>query len=194
MSDLSEMLQDGPPEKGSYLSRIFGIFNEEIVRIWARDPRSPYEILEKRPTLYEMGKYYTLDFLLLQDGKAFVSEMKCEIQYQNYRYWRLAEPSQLKHHKNKKAFELFLQLSKDPGSVSVKANGDVEVRGTILVWGAATEEGIEAVKAEYGISDVITVENCINDLVSWENESYLELLDQRDEWSSSLFSKLRGKT
>jgi len=193
MPDLAEVFQDGPFQKGSYLSRIIGIFNEEIIRIWAQDQRSSYDILEKRPTLYEEGKPYTLDFLLVQNGHAFVSEMKCEIQYQKYRFWKLTDPDQLDHHKNKKAFELFLRLSQDPSSVLVKAGGEIEVRGTVLVWGSASIDGIEAVKEHYGFSDVLTLEGCINDLVSWNNENYLRLLTEREEWSASLFSALRAK-
>lgn len=104
MIDLPALFQDGPPEKGSFLSRIFGIFNEEIVRIWARDSRSPYNIFERRPTLFGGSRNYTLDFLFEKDGALFVSEMKCEIQYHNYRYWRLESPAQLKHHVVVKCF------------------------------------------------------------------------------------------
>ncbi len=114
MPDLADMFQDGPPEKGRFLSRVFGIFSEEIVRIWAQDPRSPYQVLDKRPTLYDAGKRYSLDFLFLQNGRAYVAEMKCEIRYQNYRFWRLTESGQLDHHKNKKAFELFCDCPKIP--------------------------------------------------------------------------------
>lgn len=112
MDDLSEIFKDGPHEKGSFLSRVFGIFNEEIVRIWARDSRSPYNIHESRPTLYDQdNKPYTLDFLFEQDGKFYVSEMKCEIQYNNYRYWRLESPKQLEHHK-KNALHYFCKSLK----------------------------------------------------------------------------------
>jgi hypothetical protein len=172
MNDFAEIFQDGPPEKGSFLSRVFGVFNEEIIRIWARDSRSPYNIHERRPTLYENGKNYTLDFLLEKKGDLFVSEMKCEIQYQNYRYWRLNSTSQLMHHRTKRAFELFLNLSQDPSSVLVKAGEAVKIKGTVLVWGAATDQGVAEVTGEFGISDVLTVESCIKDLSTWGNQEY----------------------
>jgi hypothetical protein len=194
MPDLAATFKSGPPQKGAYLSRLFGIFNEEVIRIWASDPRSPYEVSPKRPTLYEMGKPYTLDFLFMRDGRSFVGEMKCEIQYQDYVYWRLSEPQQLEHHRNKKAFQLFLALSMAPSSVRVRvAGGEVEVHGSVLVWGAATADGIEAVKKQYGIADVLTIEGCIADLISWESESYLRLLQERESWASSLFRALRGE-
>ena len=191
MADLLSTFRDGPAAKGSFLSRVFGILNEEIIRIWAMDPRSPYDIADRRPTLYDAGRAYTLDFLFLRDGNSFVSEMKCEVQYQNYRFWKLTEPSQLDHHKNKKAFELFLRLASDSSSVPVRAGTDIRVDGTVLIWGSASSEGIDLVKGQFGFHDVLTVEKCISDLASWENERYLKLLNERQEWSSSLFNTLR---
>lgn len=41
---------DAPADRGKYLARVFGIFSEELVRIWAADPRAPYKNLG-RPTL-----------------------------------------------------------------------------------------------------------------------------------------------
>jgi hypothetical protein len=194
MIDLATLFKDGPPERGSFLSRIFGIFNEEVIRIWARDGRSPYNIHERRPTLHEGSRRYTLDFLFEKCGALFVSEMKCEIQYQNYRYWRLDDPEQLKHHCTKRAFELFLELSRDARSVSVKAGGEpVEVVGTVLVWGAATARGVLAVRDHSGISDVLTVEGCIRDLLEWDNPEYLRLLSEREQWISSMFTGLRTR-
>jgi hypothetical protein len=191
MTDLATLFQDGPPEKGSFLSRVFGIFNEEIIRIWARDVRSTYNIHARRPTLYEESRNYTLDFLFEKNGEFFVSEMKCEIQYQNYRYWLLTSTGQLEHHLSKRAFKLFLKLSRDSQSVAVKAGEPIDVKGTVLVWGAATSEGIKEVRECYGISDVITVESCIHDLIKWNNPEYQTLLHDREQWFVSLFEGLR---
>jgi len=192
MDDLAKVFKDGPREKGSFLSRVFGIFNEEIVRIWARDVHSPYNINENRPTLYDKdNKPYTLDFLFEKNGKYYVSEMKCEIQYNNYRFWRLENPKQLNHHK-KNAFKLFLQAAKEPSSVKVKAGSFVNPAGTVLVWGAACEEGVQTVKEQYGFSDILTVENCISDLIQWSNSEYVALLEKYESWCGSLFEALKG--
>lgn len=191
MVDLAALFQDGSPEKGSFLSRVFGIFNEEIIRIWARDEKSPYNIHERRPILYEGSRSYTLDFLFEKNSELFVSEMKCEIQYQNYKYWRLTNPKQLEHHLSKRAFELFLQLSRDSHSVPVKAGEPIEVKGTVLVWGSATPAGITAVRDHFGISDVLTVESCVHDLLEWNNLEYRALLREREQWLLSLFNGLR---
>lgn len=191
MRDLAAIFQDGPSQKGSFLSRIFGIFNEEIIRIWARDVRSPYVLHEQRPTLYDGTRAYTLDFLFEKNNEFFVSEMKCEIQYQNYRYWRLTNPNQLDHHLSKRAFELFLQLSRDAYSVPVKAGKPIEVKGTVLIWGAASSVGISATQEQFGISDVLTIESCIGDLLEWNNHEYQVFLSQREDWLSSFFDALR---
>lgn len=63
MIDLAALFQEGPDARGSFLSRVFGIFNEEIIRIWARDDKSPYDSHERTPTLYDGNRNYTLDFL-----------------------------------------------------------------------------------------------------------------------------------
>ena len=193
MSDLADILRSGRPRKGSFLSRMFGIFNEEIIRIWARDPRSAYNIHAKRPTLYGPSGRYTLDFLFESHGELFVSEMKCEIQYQGYRYWRLEDSSQLAHHV-KPAFQLFLQSAKDPLSLSlaVRAGESVTVNGAILVWGAATDMGIRTVKEEFGFHDVLTIESCVNELAAWENDEYKAFLNELEQWSSELFDALRN--
>lgn len=70
--------------RDKYLSRVFGIFNEEFVRIWSRSDVSPYEDLG-RPTIYDndnSDRGSTLDFTLKDKttSKIYVAEMKCEIQ------------------------------------------------------------------------------------------------------------------
>ena len=166
MLDIVGMLQNGPRAKGTFLSRVFGIFSEEIVRIWARDERSPYSLADRRPVLYEDEKPYVLDFLFHREDESYVSEMKCEIQYQNYKYWRLTDAGQLTHHTTKKGFQLFLKLAQEVNSVPVKAGRRIEPTGTVLVWGSTSALGIRSVKETYGISDVLSVENCIDDLVA----------------------------
>ena len=187
-----DTFQQGPEEKGAYLSRIFGIFSEQIVRIWARDERSPYSVAERRPTLYDLSKPYVLDFLFLQDGKTYVSEMKCEIQYQNYRYWTLTDATQLEHHRKKRAFQLFLDVARDPESVPVKAGDSVAPDGAILVWGSVTLAGVQSVRQQFGFKDVISVEKCIRDLVEWGNLEHQELIADRRKWTDDLYRALVG--
>ncbi len=78
--------------RGKFLARVFGIFSEDIVRLWAASPGSPYEDLG-RPTVCFDGaaKGSTLDFTFRNraSNKIYVAEMKCEIEYQAFRYFVL---------------------------------------------------------------------------------------------------------
>ncbi len=49
--------------RDKFFSRLFGIFNEEIVRCWGKAPQAPYEEIG-RPTVKSIGakRGYTLDF------------------------------------------------------------------------------------------------------------------------------------
>src|SRR4051812_809398 len=140
--------------RDNYLSRVFAIFAEDVTRYWARCPRSPYDCLPDRPTLRATDEpvFATLDFALRScaDGRLFIAEQKAELAYESYRYLRLdvldpADPDQLAHHAQKRAFRWFLEVARDPTShpVFVRAK-PVAVHGAILVWGAITPSGREA--------------------------------------------------
>jgi len=84
----------GKSERDKFLSRVFGIFSERIVEIWCQNPKAPFSNIG-RPTIYydEEGNYCTLDFLLKDEkGELFVTEMKCEIEYQRYKFFTLSDP------------------------------------------------------------------------------------------------------
>jgi hypothetical protein len=65
--------------RDKYLSRLFGLFNEDVVRHWCGLPETPYTDLG-RPTLKVPGEVrgYTLDFSLQHEVscQVSVSEMK----------------------------------------------------------------------------------------------------------------------
>lgn len=181
--------------RGKYLSRVFGIFSEEIVRIWASDPRAPYEDLG-RPTLRAEGEKSgsTLDFTFRsrETGKVYVAELKCEIEYQDYRYLVLAESRQLGHHSKPAFAALLAAATKQPQLRAYVAKKEIQIDGAILVWGAATPEGITLVCAEKGFSAVLTLAEIINDLQSWKSEAYRALLESRRAWSNQMYDALLG--
>ena len=94
----SDLFRSDSSTRDKFLSRLFGIFSEEIVRCWASAPEAPYEDLGrptvKAPTNESRG--YTLDFTFRSkaDDAIYIVEMKSELQYQNYKYLILSEPSQ----------------------------------------------------------------------------------------------------
>lgn len=180
-----------PMARGNFLSRIFGIFSEEIVRIWCRDDRSPYENLG-RPTLHYEGKPYTLDFLFRSraTGRVFVVEQKCEIAFENYRYLTLSDVAQLAHHK-KAAFAGFLAAAYERTRPPIFHRREpIETDGAILIWGALDRQNVRTIQEATGLSDIISLSDVIQDLRTWRSDEYLQLVEDRRQWSAGLFAYL----
>lgn len=196
MSDLFSSIfrkSDAPEARGKFLSRVFGIFSEEVVRLWANHPQAPYIDLG-RPTLRNAGETRgsTLDFTFQckATGEVYVVEQKCEIEYQGYRFMVLTDPKQLDHH-NKPAFAAFLNAASPKQEHHTFVDGkEVQSHGSILVWGAATPAGRQAVIQRYGLHDVLTIAGMVQDMQEWRYEPYLELLGERQQWANELFSGL----
>ena len=183
----------GPAARAKFLSRIFGIFSEEIVSLWAHDDRAPFERLS-RPTIKtpKENRGHTLDFTLRDriNGKVFVAEMKCEIECQGYRYFILERVEQLAHHK-KPAFDALLKVAVQAPDQEVYVAGNrITTDGAILIWGSATEEGRRAVIESKGFHAVLTIAEICRDLVSWDHAGYRALVAQRRECSNELFTGL----
>jgi len=182
--------------RDKFLSRIFGIFNEEIVRIWCRSEISPFEDIG-RPTIYELektGRGSTLDFTFHDKvtKKKYVSEMKCEIQFENFKYLELDSVDQLAHH-TKTAFQRFIGIANEPKKYLAKVQGkEINVDGAILVWGKTNPASIMEICDSTNLTDVLSIENIINDLVKIKDNNYLELLNQKQEWINYLFNGLKN--
>lgn len=188
---------NAPAARGKFLSRVFGIFSESIVQIWAEDERAPFRNLG-RPTLVAASpvRSPTLDFLFecRSTGRHFVVEQKCEIEFNGFRYFTLTGPDQLKHH-NKPAFAAFLAAASGmvPEARDWKVgNQRVAVDGAILVWGAVTPEGRAAVIEETGLHDVMGLDRIIAECAAWRPDAYCKLVDDRRKWCEELFAFLDG--
>ena len=172
---------------------MFGIFSEKIVAIWANDDRAPYENLG-RPTIRvpERTRGHTLDFTFKDraTGNIYAAEMKCEIEYQNFGYFVLEASHQVDRHK-KPAFEAFMKLARWPAEQDVRVQGkEVKVDGAILVWGAISTGAKDAIIAERGFHNILSVEDICWDLVSWKNTEYIEMIERYRTWSNRLFDGL----
>ena len=181
--------------RDKFLSRIFGIFNEEIVRTWCKNPNAPYENLG-RPVLKNspVERGWTLDYGLKsrKDGRVFVAEQKCELEFQNYQYLRLKSLHQLDHHTGG-AFTRFRDFAKRPSRYIVIVSGKpVSAAGAILVWGSVDEECTGELKKETGIQNILSLEKIISDLVVWADPEYQHLINEREKWCQELFSALAG--
>lgn len=188
-------LKDAPPTKSNFLSRIFGIFNEEIVRIWANAEASPYRDLG-RPTLYnkeDKNDFHTLDFLLQEKttNNIYVTEMKCEIAYQNFKYLTLENPKQIERHESKPAFRKFIQTANDPDSYTIKVNKtSTTVNGAILIWGRVNAENKKDICTAKKLKDVLSVEQIIKELKAQNNTEYVHYIKNLQSWSNGLFTAL----
>lgn len=182
------------PLRGAYLSRLFAFFSEEVVRHWTACEDSPYRDLG-RPTVWgEDGRRHTLDFTLQRgnEGPRFVAEMKCEIQFENYRFLTLRDSSEIDHHVKGPAFAKLLQLAREPRSlrVTISGKGDQSIDGSILVWGIVTLEGRAAAIERFGFADVLSVEDMLRDLGQWQPQAWAEWINTRRRWSDELFEWL----
>ena len=61
--------------------------------------------------------------------------------------------------------------------------------GNILIWPRADKATIESVKQAYALSEVLTLENIVNDLIQWDSPIYREFLVERADWCSQLFTE-----
>lgn len=183
--------------RDKFLSRIFGIFNEKIVEIWCNSEKSDYDNLG-RPTVYDREKTLkgsTLDFTLREKngGKTFISEMKCEIQFEKFKYLELNSVIQLKHH-NKIAFNRFLGVAKEPQKYKTKVKGEKEYReidGAILIWGKIDPNKKTEICDFTKLTDILSLEVMINDLIEIQHKEYYEFINQREEWLKYLFDGLK---
>ena len=197
MSSFAEFFQSDDPRRDAFLSRLFGIFSEDVVREWCAWPAAPYEDLG-RPTLRgpEIARWYTLDFALREraNGRVFVAEMKCELAYDSYKSLRLVSEHQLvRHVRDSRAFAHFIEMARDSkrhqATVSAKP---IQVEGAILIWGAVSEVGRLAACREFGLHDVLSVETMLSDLQRWQPETWKQRLAGWTSWSSELFAFLDG--
>lgn len=192
-----DQLDDPTRERAKYLSRLFGIFSEKIVAIWARDERSPYENLG-RPTLRlpEAERGHTLDFTFRDraTSRVYVVEMKCEIEYLNFKYFILDASHQLDHH-TKPAFDAFLKAARHPHDFVVRVRQkEVKIEGGILVWGAIGRGAKNMLVSERGFHNVLSIEDISSDLATWRNADYLEMIERYRTWSNRLFDALISRS
>ena len=147
-----------------------------------------------RPTLKLPGEArgYTLDFTLQRQatGQVFVSEMKCWLEYEGYKYLRLQGPDQLRGISGK-AFARFLDFARTPSQYLVQVKGKpTPVDGAILIWGAISDEGRQSVMGEHGLSDLLSVEAMLDDLRTARSEGWDRRVGELREWSEQLFDYL----
>jgi hypothetical protein len=195
---LKKLFRTSEPSRDNFLSRVFGMFAEEPVRIWCRSGDSQFRDLG-RPKIKRPGETRgsTIDFALQSKatGKVYVAELKCELAFANYGYLVLTSVAQVNRHiyEKKEAFLRFIDCAKNPQRYVIHVGGKlVETAGSVLVWGSVSEQGRQAVMADYGFAGVLSVEEIIRDLLQKNNHEYKVFVEQRRKWCDELFSALFG--
>ena len=190
--------------KTNFLSRILGVFSENIVDFWLENEKCPYRSLG-RPSLYSVDnkKLATLDFTFQNksDNKNYIVEQKCffgfkngklcsmstyEIFIKEFEKWSTAKAN------STPAWKYFSNFSKERYDVKVKTK-KIETEGTILLWASCEKEGAEKFQEELGISKIIGVDSIISDLKQWEDNNYSKFIDTRKNWIIELLDNLYVK-
>ncbi len=194
--DIKGTFHTDESDQDKFLSRLFGIFSEDIVRLWCRNPNSRYNDLG-RPTIYSSNERRgkTLDFTFKDKSEdIYIGELKCELEYQNYKFIELDSIEQLDHHTGE-AFQRFLAIAKDPQSYNVRINGKETLgNGSILVWGCVNENKKNEIINHFNFHDILSIENIVNDLINWNYADYINYIDTRYRWMSKLMTNLSGGT
>ena len=191
--DLFSIGKTNNSERDSFVSRFFGIFNERIAEIYFNSPFSEYENLG-RPTLWYNKKYYTLDFSLKNKitKEIFVCEMKCEMQYNNYKQLILSNVDQILTHK-KDAFKYFLEIGKKNNNIIVKINKkEITVNGIILLWGKISENinDLEKIKSKYNFYEILSLEKMINIMILNNYDIFLDFINERKIWINNFLNDI----
>ncbi len=154
MDGMEALFRRSERGRGAFLSRLFAFLSEEVVRHWSACEQAPYRDVG-RPVVWDedRSRYHVLDFTLDRrtDGASFAAEMKCEIEFEGYRYLTLTGVNEIEHHVHGSAFQKLLRLARDPQTLRVTIGGAEQgVAGAILVWGIVTPEGRSAAMAHTG--------------------------------------------
>ncbi len=183
-------------ERDNFLSRLLGIFSEDLVTIWSSEQKSKYRSIGKgRPNLYykDSKKPFTLDFTLQEktSRSIYMCEMKCWLSYEKYKYTELGSVKQIEKllgSSDFKALKHFCRFSESQKGYKVLVDKIPQnIDGTILIWSSVNKETKEEIKNKYHFHDILSFEEIVNDLIKWKSEKYQTLIKTKYYWISHLF-------
>jgi len=120
--------------------------------------------------------------------------MKCWTSYEKYRHLTLRDASQLEPLRKQKSFDQFLEFTHSPDKYVVAVNSKSQLaNGSILIWATCTKDGCASSIAKYGIYDVLSLEDIVDNLLHWGSLPFIELINQREKWCYELFNGLQTK-
>jgi hypothetical protein len=199
--DFSTLFDHRPNSiQDKFLSRLFGIFSEEIVPIWASEKTLAPYVSKGRPTLRMKDKrHYTFDFTLKdkKTRKTYVCEQKCWFEYENYKHFTLQTTDQVDYltgSNSSNSFNRFLELGKDHSKYPVYVDGEkTDIAGIVLIWGKVSDKSKTLVKRHYNLHDILSLEAIVNDLVSWKTSEFRSWTLEKRRWSNQLFDGICPK-
>ena len=148
------------------MARVFGLFAEDIVRLWTRLPNSPCPYLDLgRPSFYdEHGKYtnQTFDFAFVPKGQSepkrfWLGELKSWVDYESGRHAMLTQEMAQKH-----AEDIWACIEGKQAKVKKAAGTEgvpMRCEGVILVWPCSAE-----ITLRDPLKGVVTLERVLRDL------------------------------
>ena len=198
-----QLLRSDDPKRGPFIARLFGIFSEEITRVWCSE-NARYSCLPGKPTVHYQSNHdgknkktwRTLDFALRnnKDRKVYIAEQKCELVFEEGKRLCLRDESFVERYRGIEAFGCLLDIAKEPNVYEVTVGGRaVTPSGAILIVASATREGMEQARRLYGFADILTIENMLEDMHACSTDGLNKLIDKRKEWCCELFSMLKGE-
>jgi hypothetical protein len=193
--------------KVNFLSRFFGTFNQEILKLWCENENNKdFKYLKSEPSLYiDQNKKPRLDHLIEYKGKNFIVEQKAFYGFQNgnltkmddamdyikrFDQWSLRKIKE----QRSKAWVFFVELDfseEKEYKVFIKEKA-YQVHGKILVWSQATENGKIKFKEKLKLDHILLIEDMISDLAKWQDVTFKETLKLKQSWIDEIFSELLG--
>lgn len=189
--------------KVNFLSRIYGVFSEEIVKIWCdNENNKEFEYIGKPHINIGNRKPLELDHLLKSKNTYFIVEQKNFHGYKNGKlasmedtdsFFKNFETWSKEKSKNQKskAWDIFINFREHPKEVKYNGESFPDIK-TLLIWSKGTPEGkrkfIE--NSGIGVSEVLFLLDIKNDLIQWDDQKYKELIKGKKEWIDELFNDL----
>lgn len=194
-------------EEVNFLSRIFGVFSEEIVKIWCANDliNEGYKYIgkphikikdKKRPLeldhlLYSeiKNEYYLVEqksFHGYKNGK-LASMEDTDIFLKSFKTWSRGKSKNQKS----KAWDIFINFVEHPMEVNCNGNSYHDIK-TLLIWSKGTPEGKRKFidNSGIGVSEVLFLIDLKNALIQCEDQQYKALIDKKKKWIDELFIDL----
>jgi hypothetical protein len=188
-------------EGSSFIAKMLGIFSENLIDFWTANENCKYKNLG-RPDIFDKSgnKLAQLDFTLQNKitGKCFIVEQKNLVAYNNGRIRNMTnEGSFIKSFeswsktksKHTPAWNIFLGPLNEY-KVQVRGKPLSEF-GKILIWSKVDVQNKSILCSKLSLDEILSLEQIHNELISWNDNIYIEWLNKRIDWTKELFNQLK---